>query len=355
MIKMSRATIVTLKWLLGFAVVLGGLRISMAILSDPESPLEDCAAIAAAPHAVMFEYGIPDSWVTGDSFHKTVRVPGDLAIEQFYASLVNRLRTAGGEFAAAERQSNSQRRVINVDCGGIPLMQITLVPDSRLLRQTGKIALVVKGLGGDFGSGVKALFELEEKMSFSVAPGLRDSDALVKAAVEHGFGLIIHLPVDCDDDVSAKEYRLCPDLLPSEAANRVHEAVAKIPQATAVGSDVRVEQSPVLLSLILETVKRKNLSLVDFSHSPEATICPVAEKRGISCLFGITLDVVNKPSRIRERLFEVAQLAAQRGRAVCFVGGSGETLEILQEELPRLRRRGFKFVSISELAQQEGT
>ncbi len=111
----------------------------------------------------------------------------------------------------------------------------------------------------------------------------------------------------------------------------------------------------VLMAVLARELKSRNKYFVDSFTTPDTRALDVMASNGVSALGRqVFLDNVDDPAYIRRQLAELASWAESTGSAIGIghVGVSHlNTLEVLAEEMPKLRDRGFEFVFISELME----
>ncbi len=327
------------------------LRASLEVFDASDSIDDQRAALLGSPYPVLFAYGIRDDWISGDGSSKVVRVPRDLAIEQIYAALVARFLELGGRCLRAERLRNNSRRVIEIGFSGEMLVRITLVPDSGIRRNQGRVAIVVAGLGGSLDTTVKSFLQLQQTVSLSVLPGLRHSRRIAETASADGLDVMAYFAVEpAENDPVSEDFALFADLEASEITRRVRKAMRVLPEATSAicfAGDI-VDES--LRDALHGALNQENVVLVDRPGTPENDACSGAVTVSRGCFaVDVEVDVVREESEIRARLHRLARLAARKRIAVGLVHPRRQTWRVLQREMTVLRRLGVQFVGISDL------
>lgn len=111
----------------------------------------------------------------------------------------------------------------------------------------------------------------------------------------------------------------------------------------------------VLLDIMATELNSRRMYFVDSYTTPLTRALEIMQARGVPSMGrNVFLDNEDDPDYIRRQLTELASIAERTGVAIG-IGHMGtshlNTLDVLVEELPRLKERGFEFVYISELMQ----
>ncbi|RMF64793.1 MAG: divergent polysaccharide deacetylase family protein [Calditrichaeota bacterium] len=311
-----------------------------------------------AVYRVLFDHGIRVDWISGDRQHKTVRVPRDLPMVTPYAALVARIRELGGELRKAQADILGEHALLEVGLDGKPLYSISFVQDEKLSRIAGKIALVVDDFGYKEDKVVTGFLDLPSEITFSILPGQRKSKRIAEAAAERGHEVMIHLPMQPrNGKVETDGFVLLSGLSKSEIRQRVRKAIAAVPHARGVNNHMGslATEDERLMSPFLDEIKRNGLFFLDSRTSPKSLAYALARKKGVPATRNDTfLDAIEEKPFISHQLYLLAEIAAKRGWAVGIAHPTKLTLQVLQKELPNLERKGFQFVKISTLLEQEG-
>lgn len=323
--------------------------------SAGNSVLSQKEALKFSVYRVLFDFGIRVDWIGGSSQFKTVRIPRGLSPLVPYAALVTKFRELGGTILKAESNPQGDKMVLEVGINNEPLLQLTLVYDPNLVRVGGKIAIVIDDFGYSHNSLVKRFLNLDQKITFSIIPGLPKSQIIAQGAFENKREVMIHLPMEPKNGkVKDYEFMLFTHMKPKEIRERIRRAIRSIPHATALnnhmGSKATVHEP--LLSILMEELKEAGLYFLDSRTNAKSLAYSWAQKMKIpSGINNTFLDAINEEPFIRQQIYLLAEIATRKGYAIGIGHPSPLTLKILQDEMPKLISRGFKFVSISEVVR----
>jgi polysaccharide deacetylase 2 family uncharacterized protein YibQ len=323
--------------------------------SAGNSVLSQKEALRFSVYQVLFDFGIRVDWITGSSRSKTVRIPRDLSPLVPYAALVTNFRRLGGTILRAESNPQGDKFVLEVGIKNEPLFRLTMIYDTTLVRVGGKIALVIDDFGYSYNSVVRKFLNLRQRITFSIIPGLSKSQQIAQAAFENNREVMIHLPMEPNNGkVARSEFMLFTQMRSEEIRERVRKAIWSIPRAKGLnnhmGSKATADES--LLSTLMEEIKKSGLFFLDSRTSPKSLAYSWAQKMNIPSGTNDTfLDAIDEEPFIRQQIYLLAEIATKRGYAIGIGHPKKLTLKILQDELPNLERKGYKFVSISEVVR----
>jgi len=217
-----------------------------------------------------------------------------------------------------------------------------------------KIALILD----DAGSGSQsqwAFLDLPVKLSFAVLPGHPNSRLFAEKALDRGHEVIVHLPMQPlhSERQALEKEMLIPGMGEREVARILDAALLTIPGAIGINNHQGsfATQDRDLMRNLMRCLALRGLFFVDsFTHAAsvgldEATRAGMPGRRR-----DIFLDDRIEPAYIEEALHALTLKAARDGKAI----GIGhvtkpETLQVLQDKLPRYRAAGIEFVGISEI------
>lgn len=234
-------------------------------------------------------------------------------------------------------------------------MECTQTPDGN----KPKIAIIID----DFGQsrlGVKEMMRINRPLTFAIMPFLDFSEQDAVNAHNRGFEVILHLPMqstvnDIPSWLGPKPVRVNynNDLIKEV----VSQSIDAVPYAKGVNIHMgsMASEDKRVMQAVMETVKEKNLFLID-SKTSRFSICKsVAQKADVPfSQRDIFLENPEKEeSYIKGQLEQAAQIALKRGSAVVIghVGSAGGvvTAKCIKEMIPVIEKKGISFVFVSRI------
>lgn len=324
-----------------------------ASLSDQERKEE----IRFSPYKTLLDFGIRVDWISGDQHSKTVEVPADLAMVEPYAALVARVRKLGGVIRRAETNPFQDRMMLEVAYKDESLFALTLVKNPDLKRLSGKIAIVIDDFGYSNGQLVQDFIGLPQKITYAIIPGLPHSSDIANAVLKKERDVLIHLPMEPrNGNFNANDYNfsLLVEMNETQIRERVQGAIRSIPQAVGLNNHMgsMATENETLLAILMEELKKAGLFFLDSRTSANSQAFSWAKKMDVPCsLNNVFLDKIQEEPFIRGQLTLLGEMAARSGTAVGIGHPNEVTLKVLKEELSNLEKRGFQFVSVSQIVE----
>ncbi len=314
---------------------------------------EQKQAIINSFYRVLFDFGIKAEWISGKNISRVVRVPEDLPLVEAYAALINQFESLDARLFKAETNPSGNRAWIEIGVGNEKLIQVLLLKDNSISRINGKIAIVIDDFGYSYGSTVKDFLHLEHEITMSIIPNLRYSKRVAEAANELGVDVMLHMPMQPQsEEVSVESGMLFTEMDEKNTRLRMREAVAAVPHAQGLNNhmgSLATADEP-LMRIVMDEANRAGLFFLDSKTNPKSVAYKVAKQMGLPCASNhVFLDNIKEVNYIKDQLNYLAEWASRNKVAIGIGHPEEATLKALQEEMAVLKKRGYKFVRISEL------
>lgn len=218
----------------------------------------------------------------------------------------------------------------------------------------GKIAIVLDDWGYNLNN-VDTLREIKEPLTLAVLPRRAYSGTIANTALELRKELVLHLPLEPHRE---KKYRLEPDtILITMAKNEVLKIldadIKNLPGIKGISNHMGslATENVLLMGIIFAELKKRKLYFLD-SYTGKTICKDLARNIGIAYLRRqVFLDNKNDAQYIRGQIELLAKIAQQSGYAIGIGHDRPKTLEALAKAMPDLKKRGFKFVYLSQLVK----
>jgi polysaccharide deacetylase 2 family uncharacterized protein YibQ len=286
----------------------------------------------------------------------TVRVPGNLPLATVNWKLTQLAQAYGGQVLRAEENESGDR--VEILCGfdSRATTLFRLRRDTKLLRPTGQIALVLDDFGQYSRHLAPRFCALRQALTLALLPNEGSVDSLAALALRHGHQVLLHLPMEPED---------YPDQDPGDGAillehdkktvrRLVRRALERVPGAVGVNNHMgsRATADARIMEAVLDELKGRGLFFLDSVTSSASVAYSLASRHQVkTARRDLFIDEVDTADAVRARLWELAQVAAEQGYAVGIGHDREQTLLALEATLPELEERGFRFVPVSSLVQ----
>ena len=216
-----------------------------------------------------------------------------------------------------------------------------------------RLAIVVDDLGYDPVRDAEWL-DFPERITVSVLPHGPSSKSFAASARTHGFGVILHVPMEPEGAVAdrTEPFLLRRGMTPEEIADRFARMTADVPQANGASNHMGSAFTSDLASMaaFAQALKGKGFFFLDSVTSAGTVGSMAMEQAGVRATRrDVILDDDGRPEEMRRQWAAAIALAKDRGEAVLLCHSRRETRKILLELLPQLRREGIRAVTVEEL------
>jgi hypothetical protein len=216
-----------------------------------------------------------------------------------------------------------------------------------------RLAIVVDDLGYDPVRDAEWL-DFPERITVSVLPHGPSSKSFAASARTHGFGVILHVPMEPEGAVAdrTEPYLLRRGMPPGEIADRFARMAADVPQANGASNHMGSAFTSDLAAMaaFAQALKARGFFFVDSVTSAGTVGSMAMEQAGVPATRrDVFLDDDGRPEEIRRQWAAAIDLAKERGQAVLLCHARRETRKALLELLPQLRKEGIRAVAVEEL------
>ena len=235
-----------------------------------------------------------------------------------------------------------------------------VVPPSPHLAPVGPGRARVAIIFDDAGYSLRAAQEVEaigRPVTISVLPHLPYSTMIAEEAPVHGVQVILHLPVEPDNQSLLSflgEGGIRVAMNDAEIQQAVAGDLATVP--TAVGANNHMGSlgtaDPRVMHAVMEEMKARHLFFVDSVTSSRTVAAEVARQVGVrTAARAVFLDNEDTEDYVRGQFRILITLAHARGQAIA-IGHVGKvTARVLISLLPEFDEAGIQLVRVSDLVR----
>jgi polysaccharide deacetylase 2 family uncharacterized protein YibQ len=216
-----------------------------------------------------------------------------------------------------------------------------------------RLAIIVDDFGYDPVRDAEWL-DFPERITVSVIPHGPSSKSFAASARSHGFGVILHVPMEPEGAVAdrTEPYLLRRGMPPEEIATRFARMAADVPQADGASNHMGSAFTSDLAAMaaFAQALRGKGFFFVDSVTSAGTVGNMAMEQAGVPAIRrDVFLDDDGRPEEMRRQWDAAIALAKERGQAVLLCHSRRETRKALLELLPQLRREGIRPVTVEEM------
>ena len=232
-----------------------------------------------------------------------------------------------------------------------PVFQDSVVIDDK--KNANIIVLVIDDFGYRNDSISDGFLELPVPITCAVLPGHNQSSRFAKKAINAGKEVIVHMPMQSAITSSGEdEFKLKIGMTSEEIEWRLNEALNEIPEAVGINNHQgsKATTDGKVMAVVASVLKNKNKFFLDSRTSSKTLGENTMRSVGVpTARRHIFLDNDLSIENISKQLNKLVTVAEKKGLAIGIGHVKGNTLKVLEEEIPALVEQGFEFKFLSQV------
>ncbi|OUV43261.1 MAG: hypothetical protein CBC68_00785 [Candidatus Marinimicrobia bacterium TMED108] len=232
-----------------------------------------------------------------------------------------------------------------------PVFQDSVVIDDK--KNANIIVLVIDDFGYRNDSISDGFLDLPVPITCAVLPGHNQSSRFAKKAINAGKEVIVHMPMQSAITSSGEdEFKLKIGMTSEEIEWRLNEALNEIPEAVGINNHQgsKATTDGKVMAVVASVLKNKNKFFLDSRTSSKTVGENTMRSAGVpTARRHIFLDNDLSIENISKQLDKLVTVAEKKGLAIGIGHVKGNTLKVLEEEIPALVEQGFEFKFLSQV------
>ena len=232
-----------------------------------------------------------------------------------------------------------------------PVFQDSVIIDDK--KNANIIVLVIDDFGYRNDSISDGFLELPVPITCAVLPGHNQSSRFAKKAINAGKEVIVHMPMQSAITSSGEdEFKLKIGMTSEEIEWRLNEALNEIPEAVGINNHQgsKATTDGKVMAVVASVLKNKNKFFLDSRTSSKTVGENTMRSFGVpTARRHIFLDNDLSIENISKQLDKLVTVAEKKGLAIGIGHVKGNTLKVLEEEIPALVEQGFEFKFLSQV------
>ena len=232
-----------------------------------------------------------------------------------------------------------------------PVFQDSVIIDDK--KNANIIVLVIDDFGYRNDSISDGFLDLPVPITCAVLPGHNQSSRFAKKAINAGKEVIVHMPMQSAITSSGEdEFKLKIGMTSEEIEWRLNEALNEIPEAVGINNHQgsKATTDGKVMAVVASVLKNKNKFFLDSRTSSKTVGENTMRSVGVpTARRHIFLDNALSIAHISKQLDKLVAVAEKKGLAIGIGHVKGNTLKVLEEEIPALVEQGFEFKFLSQV------
>jgi polysaccharide deacetylase 2 family uncharacterized protein YibQ len=226
------------------------------------------------------------------------------------------------------------------------------VPPAVAARQTGRIAIVVGGLGLSPSATADAIAKLPGAVTLAFAPYGSDLDRQVSRAREDGHEVMLQVPMEPFDypDNDPGPHTLMAEGTSQENIDRLHWTMSRFPGYIGLVNymGAKFTSSDAALGPVLKDVADRGLLFLDDGSSGRSRVGVVAEAANLPAARADGLvDATSRPAAIDAELSRLETMARDKGLVIATASALPVTIDRIAQWAKSLESKGLVLIPVS--------
>ena len=241
--------------------------------------------------------------------------------------------------------------VTNLEDSTIPEVLDKSIEKKTPMR--GIIAIIIDDFGYRNDHISNGFLELPAKLTYAIIPGHDHSQLFSKKAYDAGYEIIVHLPMEnIGKTYGEEEYVLMSYFQDDEIKSRINSAFDNLPEAIGLNNHQgsRGTADSRVMTLLAGVIKDKKKFFIDSRTTSNSLANSTMRRYNVPTnQRDVFLDNDLDEEKIKTQLYKLADVSERKGIAIGIGHVKPQTLNVLKNEIPVLKQKGFRFEFVSRL------
>ena len=231
--------------------------------------------------------------------------------------------------------------------------QLIIFAEDKKEPEFKRLAIIIDDLGYSLDL-IDDLLEINLPLTLSIIPNQKYSREIAKIAHSRGYEIILHLPMEPEDDVQYNPGigAILTSMNSEEIKKTVMEGIASLPYIKGINNHMgsKATQDYELMTEVLKVIKENNLYFIDSRTSEHTIGYKLALQMGLpTALRTIFIDRIANISYTEKKLKSLYRYAHDNDCAVGIGHAYHTTIQALRNILPKMNNPEVKLVFASEI------
>jgi len=306
---------------------------------------------------IFQEFNLEDSWIKRKGNVINVQLPSAIPAVTLIWEIIQKAEALGLKVVNSEEDLKANRSSVSIGTNKETYLTINFTRNNALERKTGKIAIIIDDFGYYDNKTTAKFLELGYPVTLSIIPGQKYSNKIAQDAKKFNKTIMIHLPMEAlEENVEDGDYTIRTNMSDSLIAQRIQKAIASLPSAVGINNHMgsKATADSRVMNIVMNELKPSGKFFIDSRTTGKSVASEIARKSDLKFAANDGFLERNRSEEkeyIQRKLAVIARIAKKRGSAIVVGHPYKETIAVLEEELPKLEKQGFKIVPITDVVQ----
>ena len=279
-----------------------------------------------------------------------VQIPRSSSLSLVEEHFRRSLSSAGKPFSVDSSESGKSLQLEVKVMDRVTHRLTFLYPESRA-----RVAIVVDDLGKESPIS-REILNWDLPLTLSILPFTPHAKSIASEAHQKGRDVILHLPMEPHGypKIQPGEGALLEEMDEEELLRQLSKDIEAIPYIKGVSNHMgsRLMEDPEKMKIILSELKKRKLFFLDSRTTPQTVGLQTARTLGLKAAErNVFLDNSTDGKDVKRQLEQLIQLSLSTGKAIGIGHPHPSTIQSLKEMIPKIKERGIKIVSLSDLME----
>ncbi len=215
-------------------------------------------------------------------------------------------------------------------------------------------ALIIDDMGYSM-ENMEDICLMKKDLTVAILPFSPHAEETAEVARKNGIEIILHLPLESMNNTYDNEHTeglINSRMSRKEIIDILDSNLKQVPFISGVNTHMgsKVTKDKVLMEIILENIKERDLYFIDSRTTADSVAYEVAQKMNIPSAYRqIFLDSETEPEFIKNQLIKLFKTAEKKGKAVGICHPFPETMKVLKENIYKAEKYNVSLVFASKI------
>ncbi len=216
-----------------------------------------------------------------------------------------------------------------------------------------RIAIVIDDWGYHLDN-LAIIKKIKVPLTCAILPNLKNSGPVARELNKLGFEIILHLPMEPKEKIRLENNTITSVMDAGQIHDILEEDLASVIFAKGISNHMgsRITEDEKISAIVLAEAKKRKLYFLDSFVTAKSVCREISAK--IKVRFArrdVFLDNQDDPVYIRDQLLKLMNLARRQKTVIAIGHDRRNTLTVLSQMLPMMKKEGCEFVFVSQIAR----